>query len=335
MTVPALPVRFALPGQANAWTIASGNGVRILPKPLREYDRRDLLRLQPIVHRLKQARYNAVTAAYVRRAARRGDLHALWRDLRGSRVVATVAYEDPDAILWQSRLFRRLAPVAAYVIADNSLEEAAARGIEAVAAAEGLPYIRLPPNPWHGPSASRSHGLALNWLWRNLIRPAAPQAFGFVDDDLFPTSPDNPFAPLDRQPVCGGLRSAGHRWFLWAGFCFFRYDAVRHLRLDFGQDWFAGLDTGGGNWRRLYRHLDPAELEVIRERYETILPGVPAEECSIGWWGSWLHERGTQQRADLFAAKRAEVRRRLAPLLAEAGRAHPASTIAAARSMPL
>ncbi|MEO8667310.1 MAG: hypothetical protein ABI399_02265 [Bauldia sp.] len=302
-----------------------------MPKPLREYNRRDLLRFQPLLHRLKQARYDAVTAIYVRRAGLRGCGEAVRPSLRGRRIMVTVAYEDPEAVAWQSQLLRRFVPDPIHIVADNSHDEDAARAIEAVAASEGRIYLRLPPNPWSGPSASRSHGLALNWLWRNLVRPAEPEAFGFLDDDLFPTGPDDPFAPLARQPVCGGIRSAGPRWFLWPGFCFFRYDAVRRLRLDFGQDWFAGLDTGGGNWRRFYRHLDLAALETRREHYEEIVPGVPAEECSLGWWGSWLHERGTQQRLDLYGAKRAAVKARIARLLAEGpSPAQPHARISAA-----
>ena len=29
------------------------------------------------------------------------------------------------------------------------------------------------------------------------------------------------------------------RWHLWAGFCFFSFDAVKNHRLDFGRDWSA------------------------------------------------------------------------------------------------
>ncbi len=31
---------------------------------------------------------------------------------------------------------------------------------------------------------------------------------------------------------------------LWAGYCFFDFAKVARLPLDFGLDWFAGLDTG-------------------------------------------------------------------------------------------
>jgi hypothetical protein len=291
-----------------------------LPKPISEYELRNLLCLQPLVHRLKQARYDAITARYVKRPVRRGDPASIVPLLQGRRVVATVAYEDPEAIEWQSRLIRRFVPGPVYVVGDNSHDDDAALAIEAVARREGRAYLRLPLNPWRGPSASRSHGLAMNWLWRNLIRPAEPLAFGFIDDDLFPTGPDDPFAPLARQPAFGSVRYAGRRWFLWAGFCFFDFAAVRRHRLDFGQDWFAGLDTGGGNWRSLYRYLDLAGLEFRIPKNEPILPDLPADQCSIARVGPWLHECGTQDRPDLSPRKRAAVREVIAPLLASTDR---------------
>jgi hypothetical protein len=291
-----------------------------VPRPLAEYALKDWLRLRPLTHRLKQARYDRITARYVRLPALRGDTRALARALAGRKVMVTVAYQDPTTIEWQSRLIRRFVPEPIYAIADNSRDEAAACEIEAVAKRAARPYLRLPPNPWSTPSTSRSHGLALNWLWHNLIRPGAPEAFGFLDDDLFPTAPDDPFAPLAQQDIYGAVRAAGMRWYLWAGFCFFRFAAVRDLPLDFGQDWFAGLDTGGANWWPLYRHCERARLR--EQSYESEPPGVAVEDAEMHRVGTWLHEFGTPPGAEQARAKRERVAAILKPLLANAP--HPA-----------
>lgn len=296
-----------------------------MPRPLREYPLAEWLRLRPLIHRLKQARYDAVDARYRRLPARAGDLAAIGASLRGRRAMITVAFADPDAIEWQSRLVHRFVGEALYIVADNSPNDADAAAIEAVARRDSRPYIRLPDNPWTGHAPSRSHGLALNWLWSNLIRPNEPEAFGFLDDDLFPTEPDDPFARLASQPVFGGLRTIGERWFLWAGFCFFRFSAVRNVPLDFGQDWFTGLDTGGANWWPLYRTLDRAALDLRPAIRAPIVPGISADECCVFWCGSWLHEYGTARRADLAEQKREAVARVLLPLLEEpADRSPPA-----------
>jgi hypothetical protein len=285
-----------------------------LPRPLAEYQLKDWLRLRPVLHRLKQARYDRITARYVRLPARTGDTAARARALAGRKVMVTVAFEDPTAIDWQSRLIRRFVPGPIHVIADNSHDDESARAIERIAVRETCPYLRLPENPWSGPSTSRSHGLALNWLWHNLIRPGAPAAFGYLDDDLFPTAFDDPFAPLAHQDVYGAVRTAGARWYLWAGFCFYRFAAVRDLPLDFGQDWFAGLDTGGANWWPLYRQLDRASLR--EQSCVSEPPGASMEAAEMHHIGTWLHEFGT--RPGIGRAKRERVAAILRPLLEDA-----------------
>ena len=65
------------------------------------------------------------------------------------------------------------------------------------------------------------------------------ELFGLLDHDLFPTAPDDPFAPLATQDVYGYVRTTeppSERWFLWAGFTMMRFSAVRDLPLDFGQE---------------------------------------------------------------------------------------------------
>jgi hypothetical protein len=280
-------------------------------KSLSEYSRQDWKRLRPLTHALKTMWYGAQREIHVRRPRQGGGVEA--RGLRGRRVLVTIAYDDPEVIEIQAKALARFVPHALSVIADNSSDAEAARAIAAIAERYGVPYVRL-PHPW-GVKDSRSHGLALNWAWRNLIRPGEPEAFGFLDDDLFPTTPDDPFATLGRQPVYGMLRPAGERWFLWAGFCMFRFDAVRDLRLDFGQDWFKGLDTGGGLWRTLYCRLDRARLAFASFRTEPYRPGADPVHDSIQWCDAWLHEGGQTRRAGRLAqadAKRQSVKDLLA-----------------------
>jgi hypothetical protein len=186
-------------------------------------------------------------------------------------------------------------------------------------AAGSAAYLRAPENPWSGRAASRSHGIALNWAWDNLIRPGEPDAFGFLDHDIFPTATDDPFAPLSRQDVYGIVRTAGPRWFLWAGFCTFRFAAVKDKRLDFGQDWFVGLDTGGGNWKSLYSHIDRTTLLQPHTSFFPFKPGIAVAAGPLQWCGTWLHEVGLMGDPRLFAEKRSAVARMLAPHLDEAG----------------
>src|SRR4029078_397803 len=130
-----------------------------------------------------------------------------------------------------------------------------------------------PHNPWHG-APSRSHGLALNWALENVVKPRRPTAFGFVDADIFPLAATNPFEPLARQEFFGVVRNSGARWFLWAGFCFFRFSLIERFHLDFSQAWFLGLDTGGANWSVLFRNYELGRFEQMETTFFPFKPGL-------------------------------------------------------------
>lgn len=286
-------------------------------KALSDYEWRDWRRLRPITHWLKTLRYDAQREHYVRLPAR-SDI-SIVDGIRDRRVLVTIAFDDPEAIDMQAQLVARFVPNVIYVVADMSMDDHAAAQTAAAAADHNVSYLRLPDNPLRRKEqASRTHGLALNWVWRNIIRPGQPDRFGFIDPDMFPTAPDDPFATLDRQPVYGWIREAGPRWFLSAAFSMYRFDAVRDLPLDFGQDWFNGLDTAGANWNVLFRTLDRSKLNFAPTHFEPYEPGADPVKAPIQWSGVWLHEVGSTRREGLIslaAKKRDMIKKLVAPHL--------------------
>lgn len=285
-----------------------------MPRPITEYTLTDWKRLRPLTYALKSWRYRWINRIYMGRRARVGDAATIARAIADRDVLVSVAFNDPEAISWQALLVRHYVPRAFYMVVDNSSDEAAATEIAVVAKRSRLPYLRLPSNPWRHPS-SRSHGIALNWVWHNVLRSGSPRAFGFIDDDLFPTAPDDPFAPLNAQAVFGLVRQSGRRWFLWAGYCMFLFDAVQNKPLDFGQDWFVGLDTGGANWDVLYRHIERTKLKEITATFQSYKSGIAFHDGPIQWCGTWLHEIGSMGAQELAADKRNVVADILAPHL--------------------
>ncbi len=287
-----------------------------MPKKLSDHTWSDWKRLRPLSQAIKTTRYRWIDRRYRRQPAMRGDLASVVRMIAGRNVLLTVAYQDPQAIDLQAILMRHFVPDALYIVVDNSPDDDRADEIAEVAAKHGVPYLRAPQNPWM--KSSRSHGIVLNWIWHNVIRPAKPDAFGLLDHDLFPTAPDDPFAMLKTQDVYGYVRYTEPptgRWFLWAGFTMMRFAAVRDLPLDFGQVWFLGLDTGGGNWGPIYSKLDLTKLAQAPSRFEPYREGIATYDGPFQWCGDWLHEVGQMGDPDIMRDKRRALLAILAPHL--------------------
>jgi hypothetical protein len=285
----------------------------------------DWIRLRPLAQAMAARKRRAVEAAYRVRPAAFGDVVAIGERLAGRDALVTLAFADPNATRWQAALVRHFVPGAVHVVVDASPIEPTANRVRRVCAAEGVPYLQLPSLPTRGRAARRACGLAIDWTWHNLLRPAGPHAFGFVADDVFPTGPDDPFAPLATQPFHGAVRTTGDRPGLRAEFCFFRTDAVADFDLDFveagGEETCAAasLETlvaacGGG-----------AAPTLIEPRSEPFRSDVTLADGAIHWYGAWLHEAHRTGRPELTDEKRRAVGALIAPHLAAAMRPFVAS----------
>lgn len=299
-----------------------------MPPRLTDYSLNDWLHARPLTHAMKTRRYRSTDRAFSGLPARVAAPAALPASLNGRRVLVTIAFNDPQSVEWQAQLIKLYVDDVIHIVADNTRDDAQAAAIAKVAAAQGIPYLLLPANPWNEPS--RSHGLALNWVWRNLIRPGAPEVFGFLDDDMYPTAPSDPFAALTTQDWFGVVRPAGPatekssvgpgvaRWFLWAGFSMYRFAGVRDEPLDFSQDWFLRLDTGGANWEVLYRHVPRESIREQETLFVPYRPGLLVEDAPFQWCGTWLHEVGVMGRPEFTQDKRRAVGELLKPHLDKA-----------------
>jgi hypothetical protein len=99
----------------------------------------------------------------------------------------------------------------------------------------------------------------------------------------------------------------------------FRFDAVSDKQLDFGQDWFIGLDTGGANWNVLYRLFKRATLQEAQSIFTPYKAGIEVHDGPLQWCATWLHEVGTSGNAALAIDKRRAVAEILMPHLIAAG----------------
>ena len=244
-----------------------------MPRQIATYTAAEWLRLRPLSQGYKTWLWNRVDRRFTHQAqADTAVMQRLLNQLSGRNLVVTIAWNAPWTIRWQLRFIAKNLENAAFLVADNSTDDDARSAIAADCADAGIAYLALPPNPYQSTRyASRSHGLALNWVYRNVVRPLAPSAWGFFDHDLFPTQPFDPEKRLRGQPFYGHLEVRPNGRYLWPGYCLFSRAADRDVTLDFRQDWFMKLDTGGMNAGLLFDRVDIAAVMFARTR--SIGPG--------------------------------------------------------------
>lgn len=202
--------------------------------------------------------------------------------------VATVCFNNPLVVRYQAKLLRKhLTDEHAYTVFDNSPPGRSRDEIRALCRGEGVSYIELPGTPFTG-VPSRHHGAALNWICRRHFAPRKLPYVGFVDHDLFPSRATSILEKIGDQGLLGRIEERDDRWYLWPGFCFFERSKVRVGELDFLP--IPGLDTGGGNWPRLYRQLDRTRLPRVENRLDNVRPGDDKQADMVEWIaGDWLH----------------------------------------------
>lgn len=270
-------------------------------RELGSYSLRDWLLFQPAIRAFKEVRDAAIRDAYCAIKPRRlGVFLQEHQDVRGSTLAVVIAYEQPWLIDTFIRRFRQFVTGAQLLIADNSRNRERRAEIAAVCGKHGVMYFPLPWNPVR--NINRSHGNAVNWCYRNLIKPLQPEIFALLDHDIFPTATVDFKALLGDQPFYGHKIDRGAGWALWAGYSFFRLAAVADARPDFNPDMDRRLVTGGRNYSRIYRYFDPAVLRFASWRLERLANAEGAKLFSETIDG-WIHIGGASYANDKKAAR--------------------------------
>jgi hypothetical protein len=256
---------------------------------------------QPAVAAFKEIRDAVIRDVYCARRPR--ELNRFLEDHAGVRdgtLAVVVAYEQPWLIEELTRRFHRYVPGVSLLVADNSRSRARQQEIAAVCREAGVMYLRLPSNPVR--NINRSHGNAVNWVYRNVIARLRPRIFALFDHDIFPTAPVDLDALLGDQVFYGHKIDRGYGWALWAGYSMFRFDAIARTRPDFNPDMDRLLVTGGRNLSRLYRFHDPARLRFASYRQDTTYDA-EGQLLYTEVIDGWLHLSGSSYQRSQMAAR--------------------------------
>jgi hypothetical protein len=260
---------------------------------LSEFAVKEWLRLIPIQHALKQARNDAWLALY--KTIRPKQLSAFLEEnkhLVNKNIALVIAFEQPWALDWLLRMANRNFADTKVLVFDNSRSDTKRSEIERVCTKNNIPYLALPANSTR--HVNRSHGMAMTWVYYNVVRAIKPHIFGFIDHDLIPVRKVSIADKVKDQPIYGLLHvgKLGF-WFLWAGYCFFEYAQIKNKSINFLYDFSCDLDTGGRNWNGVYRQLDRSRLRVASsENVSMTVDSIPHPRMAQFIDQNWLHIGG-------------------------------------------
>jgi glycosyltransferase involved in cell wall biosynthesis len=229
-------------------------------RPLHEYIREHSVWLAHIMFLFEEKMNTTVNYFYLKK---RSDVSCVKKLSRNAIWIFCVAFNNPPLIEKQIELFQKNSDEnTILIIADNSSDTKKRTTIQHICEKGNVRYINLPKNPRTQPSLN--HGLALNWLYYNVIKKEHPWAFGFIDHDIFPTRTIDIAGKLNDHDAYGlkierknGALSA---WYLWPGFCFYQGNYFNNVKPNFScviiSRWngYVGLDTGGGNFEKIYKN---------------------------------------------------------------------------------
>ena len=257
---------------------------------LSEFSVKDWLKLRPLDVAFKQVRNDIWLKYYVKqKPAELSKFLADNRHLACKNIAIVVAFEQPWAVNWLLQMAKKNLINTTVLVFDNSHKAIARAELAAVCKQNGVAYLALPMN--RTKHVNRSHGMAMSWIYDNVIKSIQPKLFAFIDHDLIPVSEVDFEERLANQPFFG--RAGGkfpQYWSLWAGYCMFDFAYTQNKPLNFLYDFSRGLDTGGRNWESVYSHFDKSQIRFANRSFKNIsLPSFEAAKSVEFVDECWMH----------------------------------------------
>jgi len=242
-------------------------------RDLKDYTLREWLRIKPIDHFMIEIANDTLQSLFCR--WRPKPLQRFLQDaahLSDTHIGLVIAFEKPWVLDLLLKSAARNLTGGTLLVFDNSRSQEARKGIACVCKENAVPYLALPPCPTR--HANRSNGMAMTWVFNNVVKAIKPKTFTFIDHDLIPLEKTKLGTGRENQLFYGTIRAGKMGfWTLWAGYCSYNFSAVEHLRMNFLNDFSRDLDTGGRNWPLLYKFQNQNQIRFApRNKTELIDP---------------------------------------------------------------
>ena len=204
--------------------------------------------------------------------------------------IFSVLFNNSKLLLIQKQLLdKHLKDKFVFVVFDNSSIIEIREEAFKVCTEKNINYFSMPKNPFK--TGSNSHGICLNWIYKNIVLKNNINYFGFIDHDIFPIKPTSIIPILNKQYIYGDLQKKQNYWYLWAGFCFYTKDILKCKKISFLPVIIKeiSLDSGGGNWQDVYSKLDIKKIEFPLHTYLNLRAGDVFQSDKMELIAEWLH----------------------------------------------
>ena len=207
------------------------------------------------------------------------NLKAILIDQHNDLDIITIAFNNAMAIQYQIQLIKKYVKDShTHIVADNSTAYVVRKEIMTMCSQLGVMYISIPVNKY---KSNKSHGAAMHWVYKNVIRKRNRPYFGFIDHDIFPMQSCTilnkyknniygrvtPAYTKDHKSVVPFSNEQPY-WSLWAGLFFLKTDLLKSFNV-YALNFFPRplnngtyLDTGGGLWDTIFKRIPNPEKIV-------------------------------------------------------------------------
>jgi len=192
--------------------------------------------------------------------------------LKDKNIILVTAFEQPWVLEWQLFMADKYINDAVILVFDNSKDVKAREEIKKVCEKNDTLYLPLPENPTK--HVNRSHALAMQWIYGNVVKAIKPYSYTFIDHDMIPLKSLSVSELIGEQDFYGLLKDKSRKdpgsWSIWAGYTMFKYSVTRNKKMNFMYDFSRDLDTGGGNYEALYKFYDRKKMNFSSKEWVSL-----------------------------------------------------------------